>query len=98
MNRDRGNNFLAASVTLALAGPALAMATDTNTRVVGPQSDGSYVVSDNQRITPAGKLVDVGSPVRAKAVAINPDARTMTGAVMLMGYQARARPRRQRRS
>jgi YVTN family beta-propeller protein len=85
MNSDRGSSFVAASVALALAGPALALASDVSTRVVGPQSDGSFVVSDNQRITPAGKLVDLGSPVRAKAVAINPDARTMTGAVMLMG-------------
>jgi YVTN family beta-propeller protein len=85
MNPDRVSSFVAASVALALAGPALAMASDASTRVVGPQSDGSFVVSDNQRITPAGKLVDLGSPVRAKAVAINPDARTMTGAVMLMG-------------
>jgi len=85
MNCHRGSSFLAASVTLTLAGPALALAPDASTRVVGPQSDGSYVVSDNQRITPAGKLIDLGSPVRAKAVAINPDARTTTGAVMLMG-------------
>jgi YVTN family beta-propeller protein len=86
VNPIRRNNYLvAASVTLALAGPTLAMAADQSTRTVGPQSDGSYIVSDNQRITPAGKLVDLDSPVRAKSVAVNPNFRTRTAAVMLMG-------------
>jgi YVTN family beta-propeller protein len=79
------NNYLAASIALALGGSTLAVAQDQSTRTVGPQSDGSYIVSDNQRITPAGKLVDLGSPVRAKAVAVNPKYQTKTGAVMLMG-------------
>jgi YVTN family beta-propeller protein len=85
VNPIRRNNYVAASVALALAGPALAMAADQTTRTVGPQNDGSYIVSDNQRITPAGRLVDLDSPVRAKSVAINPNAQTRTGAVMLMG-------------
>jgi YVTN family beta-propeller protein len=54
-------------------------------RAVGPQQDGSIVVSDNQTLTPAGKVVELGSPVRAKAVALNPNLRTHTGAVLLMG-------------
>ena len=85
MNPNRRNNYLAASIALALGGTTLALAHDQSTRTVGPQSDGSYIVSDNQRITPAGKLVDLGSPVRAKAVAVNPKYQTKTGAVMLMG-------------
>jgi YVTN family beta-propeller protein len=85
LNPTRRNNYLAASIALALGGATFAVANDQSTRTVGPQADGSYIVSDNQRITPAGKLVDLGSPVRAKAVAINPKYETKTGAVMLMG-------------
>jgi YVTN family beta-propeller protein len=85
VNPKRRNNYVAASVSLALTCSALAAAADQSTRTVGPQSDGSYVVSNNQRITPAGKLVDLDSPVRAKSVALNPNSRTKTGAVMLMG-------------
>ena len=54
-------------------------------RTVGPQRDGSIVVSDNQTLTPAGKIVELGSPVRAKAVAVNPNRTTKSGAVLLMG-------------
>jgi YVTN family beta-propeller protein len=52
---------------------------------VGPQNDGSIVASDNQTLTPAGKIVDLGSPVRAKAIALNPNSKTRSGAVLLMG-------------
>src|SRR3569832_2277931 len=41
-------------------------------RTVGPQRDGTIVASDNQTLTPAGKIVELGSPVRAKAIALNP--------------------------
>jgi hypothetical protein len=85
VNPNRRNNYLAASIALALGGTTLAMAHDPSTRTVGPQSDGSYIVSDNQRISPAGKLVKLGPWVRAKAVAVNPNFQTKTGAVMLMG-------------
>jgi YVTN family beta-propeller protein len=54
-------------------------------RTVGPQPDGSVVVSDNQTLTPAGKIIELGSPVRAKALALNPNAGTNSGAVLLMG-------------
>ncbi|MGI4756666.1 MAG: hypothetical protein ACRYGF_07440 [Janthinobacterium lividum] len=54
-------------------------------RTVGPQQDGSIVASDNQTLTPAGKLIDLGSPVRAKAVALNPNRLTHSAAVLLMG-------------
>ena len=52
MNSIRRNNYLAASIALALAGTTIAVA--QSTRTVGPQTDGSYVVSNNQTITPAG--------------------------------------------
>jgi len=58
---------------------------DRPDRVVGPQQDGSIVVSDNQTLTPAGKLIELGSPVRAKAIAINPNKTTHSAAVLLMG-------------
>ncbi len=54
-------------------------------RTVGPQQDGSIVASDNQTLTPAGKIVELGSPVRAKAIALNPNGATHSGAVLLMG-------------
>ncbi|HWE53335.1 MAG TPA: bifunctional YncE family protein/alkaline phosphatase family protein, partial [Bryobacteraceae bacterium] len=43
------------------------------------------MASDNQTLTPAGRLVDLGSPVRAKALALNPNVKTNSGAVLLMG-------------
>jgi YVTN family beta-propeller protein len=54
-------------------------------RTVGPQRDGSIVVSDNQVLTPAGRLVELGAPVRAKAVALNPGRTAHSAAVLLMG-------------
>src|SRR5215475_13667583 len=79
----------AASILLMLA-PAAAFGqvqspqpTDTN-RIVGPQKDGSIVVSDNQTLTPAGKIIELGSPVRAKSLALNPNSKTTSAAVLLM--------------
>ncbi len=40
---------------------------------------------DNQTLTPAGKIVELGSPVRAKALALNPNVKGNSGAVLLMG-------------
>lgn len=54
-------------------------------RAVGPQKDGSIVVSDNQTLTPAGKIIELGSPVRAKSIALNPNEKTESAAVLLMG-------------
>ncbi|HUA58422.1 MAG TPA: phosphoesterase [Verrucomicrobiae bacterium] len=42
-------------------------------------------MSDNQTLTPAGKIIDLGSPVRAKSIALNPNVKTNSGAVLLMG-------------
>ena len=70
-------------VSALLALPALA-ADDPN-RTVGPQSDGSIVASNDQTLTPAGRIVDLGSPVRAKAVALNPNTASKSAAVLLMG-------------
>jgi YVTN family beta-propeller protein len=80
-----GKLSLAGMIALAIAAPGLASAQETSTRLVGPQKNGSIVASDNQTLTPAGTLVDLGSPVRAKAVAINPNKNTKSAAVLLMG-------------
>jgi len=53
--------------------------------VTGPQSNGSWVVSDGQIITPAGTQVSLGIRVRAKAIALNPNVKTHTAAVLTMG-------------
>src|SRR5689334_22791572 len=57
---------------------------DIPDRTVGAQSDGSIVASSNQTLTPAGQIVQLGSPVRAKAIALNPHSKTPSGAVLLM--------------
>ncbi len=52
---------------------------------VGPQSNGTWVVSDGAVISPAGTQVNLGIEVRAKAVALNPNLYTHTAAVLTMG-------------
>ncbi|HEX3744446.1 MAG TPA: hypothetical protein VHW09_10970 [Bryobacteraceae bacterium] len=74
--------FLIAGSTVVLG---LAQNPQDPNRTVGPQKDGSVVASDNQTLTPAGKILDLGSPVRAKAIALNPNAGATSGAVLLMG-------------
>ncbi len=76
--------FLIAGSSVVLGQAQAPQAANPN-RTVGPQKDGSVVVSDNQTLTPAGKIIDLGSPVRAKAIALNPNPKTNSGAVMLMG-------------
>jgi YVTN family beta-propeller protein len=75
-----GAAALAAAVP-ALATPSLPYPTYT----VGPQADGSIVMSTNQTITPAGTLVNLGTPTRGKAIALNPNPATHSGAVLEMG-------------
>jgi YVTN family beta-propeller protein len=76
--------FLIAGSTVFL-GQAQDPPTTNSNRTVGPQKDGSVVASDNQTLTPAGKIIELGSPVRAKAIALNPNVKANTGAVLLMG-------------
>ncbi len=71
---------------LWMVGSAVVLAAGQNlNRTVGPQNDGSIVASDNQTLTPAGKIIELGSPVRAKSIALNPNGKTNSGAVLLMG-------------
>ncbi len=71
---------------MGLSVPVLAQSVPFPTYTVGPQPDGSYVVSDGTIITPAGIQVDLGIRVRGKAVALNPKGGT--AAVLTMGTSA----------
>jgi len=71
-------------MTLGLCAPASAQSTQFPTYQVGPQANGTFVMSTGQIVNPAGKLVHLGSPVRAKAVALNP-TNPNSAAVLNMG-------------
>jgi YVTN family beta-propeller protein len=75
---------LAGLLVTGLSVPAFAQSVPFPTYVVGPQPDGSYVVSDGTIITPAGTQVDLGIRVRAKAIALNPTG-NHTAAVLTLG-------------
>ena len=77
-------------VVPAFAGPSEAYPT----YVAGPQAPGcdrsmapgcTWVVGSGQVITPAGTTVDLGIRVRAKAIALNPNERSHTAAVLTLG-------------
>jgi DNA-binding beta-propeller fold protein YncE len=70
---------------LSLPGLAAAQSKEFPTYVTGPQPNGSWVVGDGQVLTPAGIQVDLGNRVRAKAIALNPNLRTHTAAVLTLG-------------
>ena len=70
---------------LSLPGLAAAQSKYYPTYVTGPQPNGSWVVSDGAVITPAGTQVDLGIRVRAKAIALNPNVRSHTAAVLVLG-------------
>jgi YVTN family beta-propeller protein len=75
--------LLAAGLSLPML--AAAQSKEYPTYVTGPQKNGSWVVSDGQIITPAGTQVDLGIRVRAKAIALNPSAKSHTAAVLTLG-------------
>lgn len=77
--------LLAGLLAMGLSVPAFAQSVPFPTYTVGPQSNGSWVVSSGQIITPAGTQVNLGIRVRAKAIALNPNAATHTAAVLTMG-------------
>jgi len=88
-NKSRINHLRPLSGLLAagLSLPMLAVAQSKPypTYVTGPQPNGSWVVGDGQIITPAGTQVDLGIRVRAKAIALNPSAKSHTAAVLTLG-------------
>ncbi len=85
-NKSRMNRLcsIAGLLSMGLSVAAFAQSVPFPTYTVGPQPDGSYVVSDGTIITPAGTQVDLGIRVRAKAVAVNPTG-NHTAAVLTMG-------------
>src|SRR6201998_271156 len=70
---------------LSLPGLAAAKSKEYPKYVAGPQPNGSWVVSSGQVINPAGTQVDLGIRVRAKAIALNPNVKTHTAAVLTLG-------------
>jgi len=70
---------------LCLPGLAAGQSKEYPKYVTGPQKNGSWVVGDGQIITPAGTQVDLGIRVRAKAIALNPSAKSHTAAVLTLG-------------
>jgi YVTN family beta-propeller protein len=87
-NKPRINRLrpLASLLATGLIVPGLAgQSKEFPTYVAGPQANGSWVVSSGQIITPAGKQVDLGIRVRAKAIALNPNTKTHTAAVLTDG-------------
>lgn len=86
LSRTKRLRPLAGLVAAGLAAPAFGdPSVQFPTYETGHQSNGSYVVGNGQVITPAGKQVDLGDRVRAKAIAINPTPNTHTAAVLTMG-------------
>jgi len=85
-NKYRINSLglLAGLLSMGLSVAASAQSVPFPTYTVGPQPDGSYIVSDGTVITPAGTQVGLGIRVRAKAVALNPTG-NHTAAVLTMG-------------
>jgi YVTN family beta-propeller protein len=73
---------------LSLPGLAAAQSNLYPTYVTGPQPNGSWVVSSGQIVNPAGTQVNLGIQVRAKAIALNPNTKTHTAAVLTMGTYA----------
>jgi YVTN family beta-propeller protein len=88
-NEGRINRLrpLAGLLATGLSVPAFmaAQSVPFPTYQTGPQPNGSWVVSSGQIITPAGTQVDLGIRVRAKAIALNPNTKTHTAAVLTMG-------------
>ncbi len=84
ISRINSLRLLAGILATSLSIPALAQSVQFPTYPVGPQADGSWVVSDGQIITPTGIQVALGNNVRAKAVAVNPTG-NHTAAVLTLG-------------
>jgi YVTN family beta-propeller protein len=87
---SRTNRLPLVAVLLAarLNIPALAQSREFPTYSPGPQTNGTFVVSDGAVLTPAGIQVNLGIQVRAKAIALNPTG-NHTAAVLTMGTSVR---------
>ena len=91
-NKSRINRLrpLAGLLAAGLSLPSLAAAQSKEfpTYVTGPQPNGSWVVSSGQVLTPAGIQVNLGDRVRAKAIAVNPNTKSHTAAVLTLGVSS----------
>jgi YVTN family beta-propeller protein len=91
---NKSSSMVSCVVSALIGASSAAMAdpsTEFPTYTVGPQSNGSYVMSTGQIVTPAGTVIDLTanlsgthSAVRAKAIALNPVNHNYA-AVLLMG-------------
>jgi YVTN family beta-propeller protein len=86
LSRKKGLRPLAGLMAMGLTAPVMAgKSVPFPTYETGPQANGSYVVSSGQIINPAGIQVDLGIRVRAKAIALNPNRKSHSAAVLTMG-------------
>jgi YVTN family beta-propeller protein len=76
--------LFAGLLALGLSVPAFAQSNEFPTYQPGPQTNGSFIVSDGAIITPAGTQINLGIRTRAKAIALNPTG-NHTAAVLQMG-------------
>jgi len=83
-------HLLAGLLATGLSVPALlGQSVPFPTYAPGPQTNGTFVVSDGTIITPAGTQLNLGTKVRAKAIALNPLG-NHTAAVLVMGTSNRS--------
>src|ERR1700749_54638 len=90
----KSSSMVACVVSAVIGASSAAMAgqsTEFPTYTVAPQTNGSYVMSTGQIVTPAGTVINLSiglsgtaSPVRAKSIALNPVNHNYA-AVLLMG-------------
>jgi YVTN family beta-propeller protein len=78
------HRLFAGLLMAGLSVPALAQSVEFPTYQAGPQTNGTFVVSDGTIITPAGTQINLGIRTRAKAIALNPTG-NHTAAVLQMG-------------
>ena len=83
-NNPKIGRLVVGLLMVGLSLPALAQSVQFPTYAPGPQTNGTFIVSDGAVITPAGTVVNLGIRTRAKAVALNP-AGNNTAAVLEMG-------------
>lgn len=88
VSRKDGLTVLAGLLSMGLSASALAQSEAFPTYTAGPQPNGSYVLGNGAIINPAGTQVNLGIRVRAKAVALNPNTKTHTAAVLTLGTSA----------
>jgi YVTN family beta-propeller protein len=91
---SKSSSMVSCVVSALIGASSVAMAdpsTEFPTYTVGPQANGSYVMSTGQVITPAGTVINLTnnlngstSPVRAKQVALNPVNKNYA-AVLVLG-------------